>query len=313
MSSGRMHLRNEIHLITNRCFQERFFMLPTDKTNSIICYWFARALCKHGKGLDIFAFVFLSNHFHIIVRDTAGTLSDFMGYFQGNVAKAINKQIGRKGTFWQKHYNDLIIDGEDVFWEKYTYVVCNAVKAGLVNSSAEWIGWNSLDNAFSGKSFRFTGVNISRYKKACQNRKNKPPKKQFEETYEFSLTPPLGFEQNTIEETAGYLQSEIRKQEDVFIELRENKSPLGIKAVLMQKPTDRPLNPSFSPKKIFVCRDEQKLQERLEEYRNFIAKCREINAHLKKAQQKRRRFHCEWPIGSYPPGARYPIALDQVG
>ena len=48
MSSGRMHLRNDIHLVTNRCFQERFFMLPNDEINFIIGYWFARALELYG-------------------------------------------------------------------------------------------------------------------------------------------------------------------------------------------------------------------------------------------------------------------------
>ena len=66
------------------------FLLPTKRITDIIQCWFARALCLYGKGIEISAFVFLSNHWHILCRDTKGTLAAFMWYFQGNVARAIN-------------------------------------------------------------------------------------------------------------------------------------------------------------------------------------------------------------------------------
>jgi REP element-mobilizing transposase RayT len=309
MSGRRMHIKNEIHLITNRCFQQRLLMLPCDEVNFIIGYWFARSLVKFGAGLDIFTFVFLSNHFHLIVRDTAGTLSAFLGYFQANVAKALNERMGRNGAFWQGHYDDQVVEGEDTFWDKYIYVTGNAVKAGLVDASDDWVGWSSLDKALHGGTFRFTALNRSRYNKACQHRKKKPDPKQFEETYEFTLTPPLGLEKQTVEERADHLRPLLRKQEAIWKEQREGKPPLGIDAVLNQHPTDRPRNPARSPKKRFACKDERRLKERLAEYRAFIGAYREIYEQFKIAAKKRKRFHCEWPIGSYPPGARYPIAV----
>ncbi len=51
-----------------------------------------------------------------------------------------------------------------------------------------------------GGEFSFTAVNRHRYNKACQNRKRKPEAKQFEETYAFSLTSPLGLEGKSIAE-----------------------------------------------------------------------------------------------------------------
>ena len=87
MAAIRMHLNSSIHFITsviiaeinddipNRCEQEQFLLLPSQTINQIIGAWFARSLCLFGEGLEIFAFIFLGNHFHLLCRDTKGTLA----------------------------------------------------------------------------------------------------------------------------------------------------------------------------------------------------------------------------------------------
>ena len=89
-------------------------------------------MCLFGEGIEVYAFVFLSNHFHILVRDTKGTFAAFMWYFQGNVARAINRELERKGGFWSREYDDVIVTGDEEFLDRYAYTVGNAVKAGLV-------------------------------------------------------------------------------------------------------------------------------------------------------------------------------------
>ena len=61
MGLVRMHHQNAIHFVTNRCFQERLLLLPSRTVNHIIGYWFARAHTLYGQGLEIYAFIFLSN------------------------------------------------------------------------------------------------------------------------------------------------------------------------------------------------------------------------------------------------------------
>ncbi|MCP4603568.1 MAG: hypothetical protein GY847_24130, partial [Proteobacteria bacterium] len=95
MGSGRMHNPGDIHLVTNRCEEGRFFLLPTEEVYEIVEYWLARAMCKVGGGLQVYCFFFLSNHLHLLCRDTEGTLAKFMEYFLSNVARAINRKLGR--------------------------------------------------------------------------------------------------------------------------------------------------------------------------------------------------------------------------
>lgn len=310
MASGRMHLPGTVHLVTNRCFQQRLLLLPSDKVNFIIGYWLARALARFGKGIRIYAFIFLSNHFHLLLLDTDGSLARFMGYFLSNVAKAVNRELGRSGAFWQGHYDDQIVTSDELFMSKYTYVTCNAVKAGLVDTAEEWIGFGSLRNALSGAAFRFTALNQDRFHKACRNRKKKPDPKEFEETYEFSLTPPPGLESKPIAEQAAHLLPLIREQEAFCRQMRENKPPLGVEAVRRQSPTDRPVSPASSPRKRFACKDRGELVLWQERYRYFIAEYREVYHQFRQSSAKRQRFHGEWPTGSYPPSTCLPMGYE---
>ncbi|MCP4603343.1 MAG: hypothetical protein GY847_22975, partial [Proteobacteria bacterium] len=100
MSGIRMHLKDSIHFVTNRCEQEQLLMLPSERIKQIIGAWFARSLCLFGDGLEIFAFVFMGNHYHLLCRDTKGSLAQFLCYFQGNVARSINNELERHGKFF---------------------------------------------------------------------------------------------------------------------------------------------------------------------------------------------------------------------
>ena len=98
MSANRMHFPNTFHFITNRTENELFLLLPTETITKIIQCWFARALCRFGEGLEIYAFIFLSNHFHLLVNDTKGTLAAFMCYFRPTSPKRSTESSGARAA-----------------------------------------------------------------------------------------------------------------------------------------------------------------------------------------------------------------------
>ncbi len=69
------------------------------------------------------------------------------------------------------------------------YIITNAVKAGLVNRSSEWIGWNSLDGALSDGKYRFEMLNKTKLHNATR-RGQKVNEADFLETWTFELTVP---------------------------------------------------------------------------------------------------------------------------
>jgi REP element-mobilizing transposase RayT len=307
MSGIRMHLKDTVHFITNRCEQEQLLMLPSSRINQIIGAWFARSLCRVGPGLEVFAFIFLGNHFHLLVRDTQGTLAVFMDYFQGNVARAINKELGRHGKFFAREYDDMIVVGDAEFINRYAYIACNAVKAGLVERADQWPGWSSLDGAINGKGYCFELLNVTRCYKASRFGKKKVNKADFIETWKFELSIPPMWAEMTLKKRASFIGDLVANEEAKYKRAREGKRVLGIKGIRAQRPTDRPQSPARKPRIRFICFNPTMLEELNEGYRQFNGEYREMMGKFHNAAQSKKRSLFEWPEGSYLPSSIRPI------
>ena len=309
MASGRMYHRGEIHMVTNRCEEGRFFMKPRKKVREVIAYWFAKAMDKYGDGLDVYAFCFLSNHFHMLCRDRGGQLAQFMEYFQGNVARAVNRALERGGAhFWQGHYDDQIVDGENAFWTKYLYITTNAVKAGLVRRTEHWRGFCSFDAAVSGKPIIAVGLNRTKFHAANRGGKRRSMS-EFEERFEFSLATPPDLLNLSHKKRSEHLRELILQADKRCAANRSNEPALGMRKVLEIPWHHKPQAPKRRrPTQRFACDTKEAEQARLEGYRDFIGEYKRVFGNFMSASQRGRPFHCEWPSGSFPPAGKEPIA-----
>jgi hypothetical protein len=263
------------------------------------------------EGLEIYAFIFLSNHWHMLCKDNKGTLAAFMCYFQANVAKAINRELGRRGRFWSREYDDVIVDGDDEFWNRYAYTVGNAVKAGLVDEARHWIGGCSLDAALSNSEFCFEMTNRTRLHNATRRGQKVDPSK-FIETWSFELsTPPMMADKSTAE-IKNKIKETLKSAEEEYRGARENKPPLGVAKVLRQNPTDRPKNPSFRPRIRVFSLDKDRRKALLDGYRTFVGGYKKTLEDYRKAAAKRTDSKTEWPHGSYPPSCWHPIGYEEA-
>jgi len=275
----RWHQREFVHFVTNRCEHEMFFLVPTAKCNSLIRFWLARAKQKYGRHIEIYAFVFLSNHFHILLRDPCGELAEFMGYFTGNLAKAVNRVIGRKGTFWAREYDDVIVDGENEFWNRYVYTVCNPVKSGLVKSPDRWGGVSSYSHCLNDTSIVGIGFNQTTLGNAARFGR-KVDRKEHEETWVFELAIPPMLEGKTQTQRRNFLDHLLCVGAEDMRCRREGATFLGMSAVLAQSPFDRPGKPAARPRFKFMSFCKVRLKELDEIYRTFVARYRESRQQL---------------------------------
>jgi putative transposase len=114
--------------------------------------------CQKQKGLEIFAWVIMSNHVHLILRATGtNSLSDIIRDFKKHTAKSIYKAIrenaleSRKGWllkvlslddriwFWEEGYHGEEITGIDFYESKLHYIHLNPVRAGIVEKEEEYL------------------------------------------------------------------------------------------------------------------------------------------------------------------------------
>lgn len=311
MSQPRMHHPEFVHLITNRTERGMFFMTPRTDIVHIIRYWLARAKQLYGPRIEIFGFCFLSNHFHILLRDPHGELAKFMEHFSGNVARAINRAMGRRqGAFWQREYDDQIVDGEEAFVNKLAYVMANPVKSGLVDLPSQWKGVSSLECMLNGTAFSETGLSRSEYNEATRHGR-KVARRDFENTYSFKLSVPPMWRGLSHDKRREKLTDLLKSASENYRKTRKCSRAIGMKKILDQRETDAPKNFTPSPRKRFHCSRIERLKELQETLRDFVGRYRECLAVYFRQYFSKAKKHAatviNWPPGCYPPSCLRPV------
>lgn len=309
MGCVRMHHKDEIHFVTNRCEQEQFLLIPHKRINELVLEWLARAMTFVGENsIELFAYVVLSNHFHLLLRDKCGKLAAFMAYFQGNLARAVNKELGRHGKFFAREYDDQLVTGDEDFIDRYRYTTCNAVKAGLVEHTHEWKGVCSFAQARSGKDIEVTVVNRTKKHNLTRHGKTVDPS-LYTETHTLKLTPPPMWIDLEQAERLSQLEALITAADQEFRDKLENRAAIGMAIVLGYHYTDRPQNPARRPRRLVFSKNREQELRMLEAVHAHNNGYRETYAEFVKAAQTGKRSTVEWPVGSYPPSCAQAVGF----
>jgi len=119
--------------------------------------------CTENKGLEIFAYVIMPSHVHLIVRNVECKLGSILRDFKSFTAKEILKSIeveegeSRKDwmlhvfkyharfqrqnsfyMFWQKSNHPIVLDYPEIMDQKMEYIHDNPVAAGYVVRPEMW-------------------------------------------------------------------------------------------------------------------------------------------------------------------------------
>jgi REP element-mobilizing transposase RayT len=122
--------------------------------------------CQSNKGLEIFAWVIMSNHLHLIVRAVEGfsiedIMRDFKKFTSKEIVKAIAENIqesrrewllrcfkdGGNIRFWQEGNHPIELWSNEVIAEKLNYIHQNPVCAGIVFQPHEYVYSSAVDYA----------------------------------------------------------------------------------------------------------------------------------------------------------------------
>ena len=130
--------------------------------------------CQLDKGLEIYGWVIMPSHMHMIVSSTKNDLEDIIRDMKSHTSTSLKKQIKTNGEesrrdwmlwmmeragkkngnngewqFWQQHNNPVKILNSYMFDQKLTYIHDNPVKAGFVENAEDWLHSSARD--FYGK------------------------------------------------------------------------------------------------------------------------------------------------------------------
>lgn len=94
-------------------------------------------------GCRIHAYVLMTNHVHLLVTpDDREGISRMMQSVGRRYVQLINYQYRRTGTLWEGRHKASLIDSEQYLLSCYRYIELNPVRAGMVESPADY-PWSS--------------------------------------------------------------------------------------------------------------------------------------------------------------------------
>lgn len=97
----------------------------------------------------LYAFCLMPNHYHLLVQTHRPTLSRGMRHLNGVYTQRWNRRHGRVGHVLQGRYKALLVERDSYLLELSRYLVLNPVRAGLVESAADY-PWSSYRATISG-------------------------------------------------------------------------------------------------------------------------------------------------------------------
>lgn len=128
--------------------------------------------CQKNKGLQIFGYVIMSNHLHLIAQtgkeaNLVNVLGDFKKYTARRIIDAIQqrresrrewllyqlkwfaKLDGRGQTYklWQSDNHPIIVYSPKIIWQKLNYIHMNPVVAGIVVAPEHYLYSSALNYA----------------------------------------------------------------------------------------------------------------------------------------------------------------------
>lgn len=127
MRKVRITYKNALHHIMNKGIKgENIFL---DNSYKIFFINLLRKLSKKY-GIELFAYVIMNNHYHLILRNTNNNLSKFMMELNGNFAQFYRLNVGGRGYVFQNRFKSTLIENEKYLLECLIYLYMNPVRAG---------------------------------------------------------------------------------------------------------------------------------------------------------------------------------------
>ena len=112
-------------------------------------YWLQEYAARYR--VAIHAWVFMTNHVHLLVTpSTASGVSRMMQSLGQRYVRYFNYTYRRTGTLWEGRYKSCVIDAENYLLACQRYIELNPVRAGIVDSPADYI-WTSYQANGLGK------------------------------------------------------------------------------------------------------------------------------------------------------------------
>lgn len=92
--------------------------------------------------IDVFAYVLMDNHFHLLLRTREANLSKAMQWLGTTYTRKFNNRHDRSGHLFQGRYKSILVENDQYLLQLSCYIHRNPLRAGIVKRLAEY-PWSS--------------------------------------------------------------------------------------------------------------------------------------------------------------------------
>lgn len=289
--------------VTCRTVQGRLLLSPDPVVVDLIRGVLARAARLYP--VDIHAFCFLSNHFHLLLTvPGADRLAAFMNYLNANLAREVGRHVHWRERFWGRRYQAILVSHEPAAQiERLLYILRHGCKENLVRHPDHWPGASSTDALRTGRPI--CGTWIDRTAEYRQTRYGRSRHGRTSVTQVESLTlAPLPCWQEL--PAADYRARCVELIEQVAAETAQRlralgREVLGRTRLLRQRPHARAERLEKRPAPLVHAATGRVRRHLRRSYREFVDAFRRAAASLRSGQLAATEALLLFPLGAFPP------------
>lgn len=287
--------------VTSRTVQGRLLLRPDRQIASLCRGVLARAARLYP--VRIHAFVFLSNHYHLLLSaESAQRLAGFMNYLNSNLAREIGRHVGWRERFWGRRYQAILVSEEESAQvERLRYVLSHGCKEGFVRRPGDWPGATAVDALLSDSLIQGHWLDRSGLYEAMR-RKRPLAIEDFVSTETLELEPLPCWRhlsrterRSRILDLVGDIEEETARRLEV-----ETKKPLGARRIERQNPHQATARPRRGPAPLIHAVSGAVRAHFREAYRGFVRSYRRAAEVLRKEGPSLGLLEL-FPLGSFPP------------
>lgn len=287
--------------VTCRTVQGRLLLRPSPVLRDLTLGVLARAARLYP--VEIHAFAFLSNHFHLLLTaPDAQRLARFMNYLNSNLAREAGRLIRWRDKFWGRRYQAILVSNEEEAQiARLRYILAHGVKEGLVDSPSDWPGAHCAQALLEGGVVAGRWVDRTLEQAALRKRSSVGPE-AFVTVERLSLAP-LPCWRHLV---ANRIQARVRELVEAIEHdgrrraRRSGEPPRGREFVFRQDPRHEPNRPKKRPTPLAHAASRVARATLREAYRVFS------DAYRQAAEQLRSgAVEALFPEGAFPPALPY--------